>query len=152
MGAVLAMAYLNADLVQEIFRNANFIHTLGIRLLGFGPGWCETDAVISRALHQQHGLVHAGVLMTIADHACGGAAATTVPEEKDVITVENKIVFLRPATGQTIFCRAEVLRSGKNLVFAEAVVSGDDHGTRRMVAKGSSTLLVIPRKKDSAAS
>jgi len=83
--------------------------------------------------------------MTLADHTCGGAAATTVPEGRDVLTVENKISFLRPASGSSLTCRAEVLRSGKNLVFVEAVVSTENEKGLVMVAKASSTLAVVPR-------
>jgi Uncharacterized protein, possibly involved in aromatic compounds catabolism len=61
--------------------------------------------------------------MTLADHTCGGAAATTVAEGKDVITVETKVSFLRPALGENVTCRAEVLRAGKNLIFVEATVT-----------------------------
>jgi acyl-coenzyme A thioesterase PaaI-like protein len=63
--------------------------------------------------------------MTLADHACGGTAASTVPEERDVIIVENKVSFLRPASGPDLICRAEVLRAGGNLVFVEAEVEGE---------------------------
>ncbi len=82
--------------------------------------------------------------MTLADHTCGGAAATMVPEGQDVITVENKISFLRPATGAVLFCRAEVLRAGKRLIFTEAEVRIGGDGKRVIVAKASSTLAVIP--------
>jgi uncharacterized protein (TIGR00369 family) len=94
---------------------------------------------------QQHGFIHAGVLMTLADHTCGGAAATTIPEGRDVITVENKISFLRPATGHELTCRADVLRAGKSLVFSEAVLSVQSDKGKVMVAKASSTLAVIPQ-------
>jgi uncharacterized protein (TIGR00369 family) len=114
-------------------------------LKSFGVGWCETTVKVSPALQQQHGFIHAGVLMTIADHTCGGAAASTVAEDKDVITVENKTSFLRPATALVFSCRAEVLRSGKNLVFVEAAVTAEGKQGRVLIAKASSTLAVIPR-------
>jgi uncharacterized protein (TIGR00369 family) len=98
---------------------------------------------VSPSHQQQHGFVHAGVLMTLADHTCGGAAASTVPEEKDVITVENKVSFLRPASGRVVVCRAEVLRAGKSLIFVEADVTVERDEGRVKVAKASSTLLVI---------
>jgi acyl-coenzyme A thioesterase PaaI-like protein len=82
--------------------------------------------------------------MTIADHTCGGAAASTVPEDKDVITVENKVSFLRPALGPELVCRAEILRTGRNLVFVEAEVSVKGDGAPVLIAKASSTLAVIP--------
>ena len=104
----------NLELVREIFLNAPFIRTLGIELISCGSGWCEARVSATAPLRQQHGFIHAGVLMTLADHSCGGAAASTVPEDRDVITVENKISFLRPASGESLLCRAEVLRAGKN--------------------------------------
>jgi len=136
----------NLDLVREIFEKAEFIRSLGIELVSCGKGWCETRVVVTPALRQQHGLAHAGVIMTLADHSCGGAAASAVPEGRDVITVENKVAFLRPAAGATLSCRAEVLRAGKNLVFVEATVTGNKEGQSVLVAKASSTLAVIERR------
>src|SRR5215813_1550445 len=119
----------NRSLVEQIFQDAQFVQSLGIELTSYGKGWCETTVKASPALRQQHGVIHAGVLMTLADHTCGGAAASTMPEDRDVITVENKISFLRPASGSDLTCRAEVLRAGKNLVFVEAEIIADgDHG------------------------
>jgi len=140
----LEMNSANLALVQQIFYKANFIRSLGIELTSCGEGWCETRVEASDLLRQQHGFLHAGVVMTLADHTCGGAAATTVPEGRDVLTVENKISFLRPASGSSLTCRAEVLRSGKNLVFVEAVVSTENEKGLVMVAKASSTLAVVP--------
>ena len=63
-----------------------------------------------------------------------------------MITVENKISFLRPASGSELTCRAKVLRAGKNLVFVEAELTVSSDKGRVMVAKASSTLAVIPLK------
>jgi len=140
------MSEPNHSLVKQIFEKARFIHSLGIELTSFGNGWCESQIRLTPALEQQHGLVHAGVLMTIADHTCGGAAATMVPEGQDVITVENKVAFLRPASGLELFCRADVLRAGKRLVFVEAKITTEPGNDTTMVAKASSTLALIPLK------
>jgi uncharacterized protein (TIGR00369 family) len=139
------MTDTNRSLVEQIFHGAPFIGSLGVKLISHGQGWCETTIDIVPALQQQHGFVHAGVLMTIADHTCGGAAASVVPEEKDVITVENKTSFLRPASGSALICRGQVLRAGTNLIFVEAEVAVERSGERLAVAKTSSTLAVIPR-------
>lgn len=138
--------------VERVFREAQFVRLLGIELIASGDGWCETRIKATSALQQQHGFVHAGAVMTLADHTCGGAAVSTVPVENDVVTVENKTSFLRPASGQILICRAEVLRSGKNLIFAEAAVSVEREGRRVLVAKSSSTLAIIPLKAEAAES
>jgi uncharacterized protein (TIGR00369 family) len=134
----------NRSLVERIFRDAQFVRSLGIELTSFGNGWCETRVNVSPVLQQQHGFIHAGVLMTIADHTCGGAAASTMPD-KDVLTIENKISFLRPALGNTLICRATVLRAGRTLAFAEAEITVENGKGRVMVAKASSTLAIIPK-------
>src|SRR5215469_2988457 len=91
-----AMIETNHTLVKQIFERARFIHSLGIELISFGDGWCESQINVTASLEQQHGLVHAGVLMTLADHTCEGAAATMAPEGQDVITVENKFHSCAP--------------------------------------------------------
>lgn len=136
----------NGTLVKRIFEDARFVRFLGIELLSFGDGWCETRVNVVPTLEQQHGLVHAGVLMTLVDHTCGGAAATTAPKGQDVITVENKVSFLRPAVGPTLHCRAQVLRTGKKLIFVEAEIMTDGPKGRVLAAKASSTLSFIPLK------
>jgi uncharacterized protein (TIGR00369 family) len=138
------MENANHSLVERIFHNAQFIGYLGIELISCGKGWCESRMKASPSLRQQHGYVHAGALTTIADHTCGGAAATTVPEGHEVITVENKVSFLRPASGSEVICRAQVLRAGRTLIFVEAEVTIEGDAGRVIVAKASSTLAVIP--------
>ena len=136
--------------VERVFREAQFVRSLGIELIASGDGWCEARVDSTPSLQQQHGFVHAGAVMTLADHTCGGAAVSTVPADKDVVTVENKTSFLRPASGRLLICRADVLRSGKNLIFVEAAVSVEREGRRVLVAKSSSTLAIIPLNQQSA--
>ena len=137
------MAGDGGSLVERIFAAAPFVRSLGIELTSFGDGWCETRLVVTPAHQQQHGLIHAGVLMTLADHTCGGAAATTTPDGQDVITVENKVSFLRPGSAAVLVCRGAVLRAGKRIVFVEAEVMTE---SRVVLAKASSTLAFIPLK------
>jgi uncharacterized protein (TIGR00369 family) len=138
----------NLSLVREIFLKAAFIRSLGIELTSCGTGWCETRVNGTPILRQQHGFFHAGALMTLADHTCGGAAASMVPEGRDVITVESKITFLRPASGQNLICRAEVLRAGRNLIFVEAMVSVESEKGLTLVFKASSTLAIFTANQD----
>jgi len=133
------------DLVPDIFERAPFTAALGIKLVGYGRGWCETEQRVLPEHRQQHGFAHAGVVMTLADHTCGGAAVSVVRDDQDVITVENKTSFMRPAAGDVLHARATVLRAGKTLAFVEAEVTVQRGDERVLVAKMSSTLAIIPR-------
>ena len=55
----------------------------------------------------------------MADHTSGCAARGAVGLDSDVITVEFKVNFLRPAVADRLRCRGQVLRAGKMLVFAK---------------------------------
>ena len=58
----------NRNLVERIFQDAQFVQALGIELTSWGKGWCETRVNVLPTHRQQHGFIHAGVLMTLADH------------------------------------------------------------------------------------
>jgi uncharacterized protein (TIGR00369 family) len=135
---------VGGTLIEEIFANAPFIQTLGIELTAFGEGWCETRLPVGPSQQQQHGFVHAGVVMTLADHSCGGAAVTMAPAGRDVITIETKVSFLRPAPAAMLLCRAVTLRAGRRIAFVEADVKTE---AGVLVAKASSTLSFIPLKR-----
>lgn len=129
--------------VRSIFTRANFIKHLGIELLEVGEGSCRLQLVTNDDQLQQHGFVHAGVLATLADHAAGGAARSAVDQGFDVITIEFKINFLKPAPAGTLTCLSRVLRAGRTVIVAEAEVFAGD----TLVSKLTSTLAVIPAKE-----
>ena len=108
-----------SEYVREIFYRANFIRDLEIRLDKVSEGVCETSLIVQERLLQQHGFIHGGVIATMADHTAGGAARS-ISGDKDVLTVEFKINYLRPAIGDRLRCTATVLRAGKTVIVAEA--------------------------------
>jgi uncharacterized protein (TIGR00369 family) len=131
--------------VNSIFADATFTHYLGITLTAAGPGWCEASLTVADAHLQQHGFVHAGVVTTLADHTAGGAARAAVPVGSDVITIEFKMNFLRPARGRTLVATGQALRAGKTIVVSESEVYSVENGESSLVAKCISTLAVIPQ-------
>ena len=131
--------------VRPIFHDAAFVHHLGIVLDDAGEGWCETSLVLKPEHRQQHGHVHAGVVATLADHTAGGAARAAVKPGTDVITIEFKINFLRPARGARLRAVGHVLRAGRTIIVAESEVLLADEADGPVVAKCVETLAVIPQ-------
>ena len=70
-----------------------------------------------------------------------------VPPGQDVITVDNKFSFLRPASGPVLYCRAQVLHAGRRLAFVEADVTVERGEGRVISVKATSTLAIIPLKQ-----
>ncbi len=129
--------------VRSIMDRAAFIADLGIVLTAVGPGWCETEVAIQPRHLQQNGFVHAGVLATLGDHTAGAAAGSLVGVGEGVLTVEFKINLLRPALGELVRCRAQVLRAGRTLSVVEAEMFSVAGGDPKLVAKSTVTLAVV---------
>ena len=76
-----------------------------------GKGQVEIALPYRADLTQQHGFIHAGIVATILDSACGYAAFSLMPADVAVLTVEYKINLLRPAKGDRLVARARVVRA-----------------------------------------
>ena len=91
--------------------------------------------------------MHAGVMATMADHTAGYAGFTTVPEEFQILTIEFKINFLKPAHGNALVCRSRVIRDGSQIIISESEVFDLREGEEIMVAKALVTLMAVHRDK-----
>ena len=131
--------------VQEIFDRAAFIEDVGISVSRLGVGWCETTLAVAPRHLQQNDYVHAGVLATMSDHTAGGAAASVIKEDEVVLSVEFKINLLRPAIGEALRCKANLLKAGRTLIVAESEVFARAGDEEKLVAKATVTLAVISR-------
>jgi uncharacterized protein (TIGR00369 family) len=128
--------------VRARFGQAAFIRDLGIELHDLGPGWCEMALNVSERHFQADGFVHAGVQATMADHGSGTAAATLVAPGDIILTAEFKINLLRPAVGDRLTCRAEILKPGRRLMVAETRVWANRGGQSSLTAIMIATLAV----------
>lgn len=124
--------------VRQIWDEAPFVVHLGMQLSRIEPGLCESTLTPRPEHMQQSGVVHAGVLATLADHTAGSAAATLMAPEHSVLTSEFKIHLLRPARGP-LRCLATVLKPGRMFSIVEAEVRAAD----ALVAKLIATLAIV---------
>ena len=112
--------------VRENFLEQRVMTLIGAELITVEPGVVEIGIRMRDDLTQQNGFMHAGIVTTVLDSACGYAAYTLMPAESSVLSVEFKVNLLSPATGERIIARAEVKRAGKLLTVctADAVADG----------------------------
>ena len=110
-----------------------FLQLIGARVTKIAAGEVEFSLPFREDLTQQHGYVHAGVITTLADVACGYAAYTLMPANAQVLSVEFKVNLLRPAVGDHFMARARVLKNGRTLTVAQAdVVAFSGEGERQI--------------------
>jgi len=129
--------------VRDSFSRQEVMRTLGIEIVLLGPGEITLTMPYASAYTQQHGFVHAGILATALDSACGCAAFSLMPEDAAVLTVEFKLNLLAPARGDRFNFRGKVVKPGRTLTVCEAqafAISGDQE---KLIASMSATLMAL---------
>lgn len=137
---------IDLDTLRGFFASSPFMVDLGVEPTAVSSGRVTTQLVIQRK-HQQHtGVVHAGVMASLADHTMGAAAQTMAPAGHWVLTAELKTSLLRGAAGERLVCEAQVLKPGRMLSFTEAEVWVEKDGERTLVMKASATMANAPQR------
>jgi uncharacterized protein (TIGR00369 family) len=129
--------------LRASFARQRVMQMLGADLAVIAPGNVVIELPFRADLTQQHGFIHAGIISTIADSACGYAAFTLMPPDAAVLTVEFKINLLAPARGERFIARARVVRSGRTLSTCAADVVAVEHGEERLAATMLATVMTV---------
>jgi uncharacterized protein (TIGR00369 family) len=132
-----------AEEIERSFARQTIMGLIGAGLSRVEPGVVEINLPYRADLAQQHGYLHAGIITTIADSACGYAAYSLMPPKSEVLSVEFKVNLLRPAKGETCLATAEVIKSGRTLTVVRADVVGITGDHRVLVATMLGTMMCM---------
>ena len=135
------MDLVSPDVVAANFARQPAMSLLGATLTVVSPGVVEVAFPYRVELTQQDGFVHAGIITTAADSACGYAALSSMPAGSDVLSVEFKVNLLRPAAGERFVARATVLKPGKPLTAVRADVFAYIGDKQRLIAAMQATMI-----------
>ena len=92
-------------------------------------------------LTQQHGFLHAGVVTSVIDSACGYAALTLMPPDRAVLSVEFKVNLLAPAQASAFEARGRVVRAGRTLTVCTGELRAV--GSESVVALMQATMMAV---------
>jgi uncharacterized protein (TIGR00369 family) len=129
--------------VRASFERQTFMSTIGARLARVAPGEVDIELAMRADLVQQHGFLHAGVLASTADSACGYAALSLMPPGAAVLSVEFKVNLLAPAKGDRIIARGRVIRAGRTVTVTWGDVTAYEGDTEKVVATLVGTMMTV---------
>lgn len=130
--------------VRASFARQSAMRTIGAELTLVTPGIIEIEMPFSGQLTQQHGFLHAGIISTALDSACGYAAFSLFPESTSVLTIEFKVNLLAPGKGERFLFRGSVTKPGRTIVVADGqayAIAAD--GEARLIATMTGTMMAI---------
>jgi 1,4-dihydroxy-2-naphthoyl-CoA hydrolase len=96
---------------------------VGMRIVHVAVGLMRAELDIADRHHAPNGFLHAAVVITLADTACGYGVRTCLPEgAKGFTTIELKSNFLGTALDGTIGVEARLVHGGKRTQVWDATV------------------------------
>jgi uncharacterized protein (TIGR00369 family) len=134
--------------VRSSFERQAAMKTIGAFLAEIEPARVVIELPYSPALTQQHGFLHAGMLATALDSACGYAAFTLMPHDAAVLTIEYKINLLAPGKGQLFRMEGTVVKPGRTITVVDGRAWAIDEGREMLIATMNATEMSIFGRDD----
>jgi uncharacterized protein (TIGR00369 family) len=135
-------AHVQLTRTRASFAAQAAMRELAVRIAALEPGRIELHFPHDARFTQQHGFLHAGVLSTVMDSACGYAAFSLMHPDASVLTVSYQVNLLRPARADEYRVVGEVIRAGRTITVARSTAHGADGAGELAVMTGTLMALV----------
>ncbi len=132
--------------VRASFARQRVMDTIGATIRHVAPGEVEIELPFRDDLTQQHGFLHAGIVGTILDSACGYAALSLMPPDAGVLTIEYKINLIAPASGSRMIAQGHVTKPGRTITVSAGEVYAEQQGQEgqeKLIATMQATIMTI---------
>jgi len=129
--------------VRASFARQRVMDTIGARLVRVEPGEVELELPFREDLTQQHKFLHAGIVTTLVDSACGYAALSLMDSESAVLSVEYKVNLLAPAVGERMRAVGRVVKPGRTLLVCSGEVIAIAGETETVVTLMQATMMAV---------
>ncbi len=130
--------------VRASYSRQKIMESIGAELTRVEAGAVEIEMAYRPDLTQQHGFLHAGIISTALDSACGYAAYSVMPEDAAVLTIEFKVNLLSPGKGERFLFRGSVTKPGRTIIVADGqAYAYDGDGNAKLIATMTATIMVV---------
>lgn len=114
---------------------------LGLRVDEAREGICRAHVDTREEHFNPNGVMHGGVLFSLADTSMGAALYTLLSAREICTTIEVKMNFLKPVTAGRLTCETRVLRRGRTTAVLESHLENGEG----LVAVALGTYAIVPR-------
>lgn len=124
---------------KKFIKNNRFMEVCGIELKKRPDGSYITQMEVMPSHHNPYGMIHGGVLFTMADIAAGANARRTA---NSPVTLDSDFHFLTNIPYGTITASAETVRTGGSVIVLRVSVTSDENVK---LAEGTFTFYELDR-------
>ncbi len=115
---------------------------IGLVFTSYGDGLSSCELEVRKELFNPHGVLHGGVLYSMADTGMGGALYSILEENELCTTVEIKIAYFAAVESGRLVCDTKVIERRSRIAILESEIKNED----RLVAKALGTFYIYDKK------
>ena len=130
---------------SEALAGIHFVAHLGIEVVDIAEGRATLALNVQPFMRNSWNVTHGGVTMTLMDVCMSLAGRSLNPSQLIGVTVEMKVNFLAPGSGDRLIAAARAFPQGRSLFCSECEVTAPD-GT--LIARGLGTFKLRKRNPD----
>jgi acyl-CoA thioesterase len=117
---------------------------IGLQFTKCEAGQSRCTLKVEPRLLNPHGVVHGGVMYSMADTGMGGAMYSVMEKDELCATIEIKIVYFKAAKEGTLVCDTKIISRGKRIAALESEITSDG----RLAAKANGTFSIFRVKEN----
>ena len=117
---------------------------IGLKFIEVKDGFSLCTLTIDRKLLNPHGVLHGGVIYSLADTNMGAALYTAMEDDELCASIEVKINYFSSVSSGRIICKSKLVHKQGKIAFLESEVYSEDG---RLIAKATGTFYVFKAKK-----
>ena len=121
----------------------SFEKVLGIRVVKKHEEGVTVSMPLLPQFMNSAGLLHGGVLATLADEAVGFSVDYHFKRKRQITTTELKINYLLPVTGKRLTARCHLARVGRHLCVGRVDLTDSN---KKLVAIATATYMLLGEK------
>ena len=131
--------------LRSITNRSPYFSLISMEIIEFGLDFSVIAIDLAEKHLQPFGAIHGGVFASLIDAAAFWAVFGGIEDpEAGMTSIDLKLNFLAPISAGKLIARGRRVKLGKTLGYAEVEVVD---GGGRILAHGTSTLMVLPGKK-----
>jgi uncharacterized protein (TIGR00369 family) len=98
---------------------------------------------LARPHTNARGLIHGGLIASLADNAMGYSCAQAMGWACSLVTISLAVDYVGSGEiGQWLSVESEVIKTGSTICFAQSLIKADD----AVIARANGTFRVVPKK------
>ena len=116
-----------------------FGRLIGLSFTARANGYSRCILKVSENLFNPNGVLHGGVVYSMADTGMGGSLYSSLAPDETCATIEINIVYLKAVTGGVLTCETRLIHKSSNLGVLESEVENEG----QLVAKALGTFSIL---------